>query len=154
MNVTQSFDVSSGVFQNQMGLMSKKDGQSSAGRNQGVGDCMNSIIVTRGCLMRVNIQGIFCMELNEDKPQQTPLVPIQFASSVYRNQNRLGQNCTRGVVVSGAEDDVGKGVSCDHPHSPTKFQGDGQCVQQQIVTNQGVRSSSRAHGYVGAHHPA
>ncbi|GFW44241.1 hypothetical protein TNCV_1746701 [Trichonephila clavipes] len=51
-------------------------------------------------------------------------------SSVCRNKNRYGLNCTRLAVVNRVQEDVGKGAPSDHPHTPEKFQGDGQFVQQ------------------------
>ncbi|GIZ03698.1 short transient receptor potential channel 4 [Caerostris extrusa] len=44
-------------------------------------------------------------------------------------------NVTREVVVNRLYDDVIKCVQCGNPHFPTKFQGVGQCVQQQIIAD-------------------
>ncbi|GFU33890.1 hypothetical protein TNCV_615151 [Trichonephila clavipes] len=51
-------------------------------------------------------------------------------------QDKLRRNFTREAVVNRVQNDVGKGAPSDHPHSPAKFEGDGQFAQHQTVTDQ------------------
>ena len=57
-------------------------------------------------------------------------------SSVSRNKIPLGRNFSKGTVENCVQYDARKDAPGDHPHSIAKFQVNGQCVQQQIITDQ------------------
>ncbi|GFX60799.1 hypothetical protein TNCV_4977751 [Trichonephila clavipes] len=56
---------------------------------------------------------------------------VQFAAT----KQRLRRNCARGAAINRVLEEVGKGAPSYNSYSPAKFQGDGQSILQQMVTD-------------------